>query len=234
VLTFGAADDAPRPQVVSTPLIGVRDDEETWLALRVRMPDGTGPVMRGVAQINGENVLYHHSRSDPAIDGEGSLVMPDDFSNIDVNEEGNVWFSTLNGAVRIGNHQAIVFGEARGVRGEVVSDVLVGTQARVWVAAAEGPGYYYNREFEFRMPQAVRATRPIGLALDPRGNIWGAGPNGLVRYDGNDWSVFAADSGLPTTELVDVEATADGEVWVLARDRVIVLGEPTQRQAPPE
>ncbi len=234
VLTFGAADDAPRPQVVSTPMIGVRDDEETWLAMRVRMPDGTGPVMRGVAQINGETVLYHHSRSDPAVDGEGSLVMPDDFSSLDVNEEGNVWFSTLNGAVRIGNHQAIVFGEARGVRGEVVSDVLVGTQARVWVAAAEGPGYYYNREFEFRMPQAVRATRPIGLALDPRGNIWGAGPNGLVRYDGNDWSVFAADSGLPTTELVDVEAAADGEIWVLGRDQVVVLGAPTQREVAPE
>ena len=233
-LTFGAAEGAPRPQVISTPLLGVRDDEETWLALRVRMPDGTGPVMRGVAQIIGANVLYHHSRSDPAVDGEGSLIMPDDFSSIDVNEEGNVWFSTLSGAVRIGNSQAIVFGESRGVRGEVVSDVLVGAQAKVWVAAAEGPGYYYNREFEFRMPQAVRATRPIGLAMDPRGNVWGAGPNGLVRYDGTDWTVFAADSGLPTTELVDVEAAADGEVWVLARDRVIVLGPPTQRETAPQ
>ncbi len=223
-LTFGAQDDAPRPTLESIPMLAVRDDEELWLALKVRMPDGTGPRLRGLAQVTGGHVVYHHAYADPAVDGEGALVIPDDFANIDVSEPGRVWLSTLVGAVRLGDHQAITFGEARGVRGEVVSDVQVGTHGKVWLAAAEGPGFYFNRHFEFRMPQEVRAARPLRLAMDRHGSVWGAGPNGLVRFDGTDWTVFGEESGLPVTSFVDVEADAAGQLWLLARDRVLLLG----------
>lgn len=233
VLTFGAAEDAPRPTLESIPMLGVRDDGEIWLALEVRMPDGTGPRLRGLAQITAERVVYHHAYAEPEVDGEGALRIPDDFSNIDVSEPGRVWLSTLVGAVRLGDHQAITFGESRGVRGEVVSDVLVGANGKVWIAAAEGPGYYFNRQFEFRMPQEVRAARPLRLAMDRDGNVWGAGPNGLVRFDGTRWTVFGEESGLPVTSFVDVEADAAGQLWLLARDRVLVLG-PEQRVAAPQ
>ena len=169
-------------------------------------------------------MIYHHAHADPAVDGEGALVIPDDFSNIDVGEPGRVWLSTLVGAVRLGDHQAITFGEARGVRGEVVSDVLVATGGKVWIAAAEGPGYYHNRELEFRMPRVVREARPLRLALDREGNVWGAGPGGLVRFDGERWTVFGEEAGLGVTSFIDVEADAAGQLWLLARDRVLRLG----------
>ena len=229
-----AATSAAGVTLIGTPLLGVTDDETFWVALRVEQ--NGQPRARGVAVFAGEDgpVVYHHSQSDPATDGEGALRLIDQIDNMDLNESGMAWFSTLSGAVRIGNHQAVVFGEARGVRGEVVSDVLVGGEGRVWVAAAEGPGYYFNRSFEFRMPAAVRAARPLRLALDVNGDVWGAGPNGLVHFDGENWAVHGGEeSGLPTTQFVDIEGDAAGRLWLLARDQVLVLGRP-QRAAAPE
>ena len=120
----------------------------------------------------------------------------------------------------------MTFGEARGVRGEVVSDVLVGTQNKIWVAAAEGPGYYFQQTFEFRMPEAVREARPIALTLDGQGRVWAAGPSSLLRYDDGDWAIYGEEQGLPSTGFVDIESDAGGRLWVLGRDRVLVLGAP--------
>ena len=222
--------------LVATPMLGVTDEEELWLALRVADASReSGSRLRGVAVFRGEgeDVVYHHAASEPEVDGEGALRMPDDFGNIDLNDPGMAWFSTLVGAVRLGNSQAVVFGEARGVRGEVVSDVLVGSRGRLWVAAAEGPGYRQQQRFEFRMPQAVREARPTALALGPQGEVWAAGPNGLLVYEDDAWTIFGEERGLPTEQLVDVEVDAGGRIWLLARDRVLMLGR-AERRATPE
>ncbi|MCB9618009.1 MAG: hypothetical protein H6724_01010 [Sandaracinus sp.] len=203
------------------PFLGISDDETAWVAVRV---EENGQVRRkGVVQLSArtEEVLHHHY-GQPA-GGSGALQLPDDVNNVDLAQSGFAWFSSVVGAVRLGNSQSVTFGEARGVRGEVVSDVLVGTGNRVWVAAAEGPGYYFRQTFEFRMPQAVRAARPLALALDAVGDVWGAGGNGLVRFDGTDWQIYGADV-LPVSSFVDLEADPEGRLWVLAEDRVLIVG----------
>ncbi len=212
---------APSVTIDALPFLAVADDETAWVALR--LSEGGEPRRRGVVQLSpqSEEVLHHHY-GQPA-GGAGALQLPDDVGNVDLAQSGFAWFSSVVGAVRLGNSQSVTFGEARGVRGEVVSDVLVGTGNRVWVAAAEGPGYYFRQSFEFRMPRAVRDARPLALALDPNGHVWGAGNAGLVRFDGNDWQIYGADA-LPTTSFTDLEIDADGRLWVLAEDRVLILG----------
>ncbi len=207
--------------LIDTPFLGMHDDGTAYVGIRVR--EGEREGMRGLVQLSadGQSAIYHHHTSDPAVDGEGALRTPNEFSAIDMNDENNVWMATIFGAVRLGGSQAVTFGEARGVRGEVVSDVLVGSRGRIWVAAAEGPGYRQQDRFEFRMPEAIRASRPRMLALDPSGNIWGAGPSGLVRFDGEQWQLFGAEQGLPSADLKDIEIDAEGGIWVLASDRVM-------------
>lgn len=211
---------APNVTIASLPFLGVNDDETAWVAVRVTENGQTR--RKGVVQISArtEDVLHHHV-GQPA-GGSGALQLPDDVGNVELAQTGYAWFSSVVGAVRHGDSQSVTFGEARGVRGEVVSDVLLGVGNRVWVAAAEGPGYYFRQSFEFRMPQAVRAARPLALALDPNGDVWGAGPSGLVRYDGTDWQIYGADV-LPVTSFVDVESDPEGTLWVLSTDRVLIV-----------
>ena len=198
-----------------------------------RRLDGTRSIWRGVAHFSGMSgpVTYHHSRSNRELDGAESQLMPDRINALDVSlagtPEGHAWFATLEGAVRIGNHQGVIFGEARGVPGEVVADVQVGTLGKVWMAAAEGPGFYFNREMDFRMPSEVRAARPIALAQDSAGRVYAAGPNGLMVWRDGDWTIIGEAQGLPATNLRDVEVGANDQVWLLAPGALYVLDAPT-------
>lgn len=210
--------------LAGAPFLGVTDEQEAWVAISVTNEGVTR--RRGVVVLNAENenVVQHHYNSDPETDGEGALRIPDDLTNIDLSDPSMAWFGALVGAVRVGNHQAVIFGEDRGVRGEVVSDVLIGTGNRVWMAAAEGPGYRQGQTMEFRLPAEVRAARPIALAQDSDGDVWGAGPNGLLRFDGTNWNRYAAEQGLPFHQFQDIEGDAQGQLWMLGRDGVLLLG----------
>jgi hypothetical protein len=218
------------------PLLGVGPSSRFWLGLRVGREGGDGARMRGLAVFGpkDEEVTYHY-RSDASSSGEKSeqtdgdsqppaptYRIPENLSSIEFDDDGYAWLASLNGVIRIGNDQAVTFGESRGVRGEVVSDVAVGPD-RVWVAAAEGLGYYQGGDFEFTLPGLPDGAKPTALEVDGQGNLWTAGPKGALYYDGNRWQRLGRAQGLPTQELVDVEVDEQGWVWFLARDRVLLF-----------
>jgi hypothetical protein len=210
-------------EFLGTPFFALTENMTVWAGVRVR--DQHGERMRGVAVFSERSpeVVYHHRGATPATDGEGALAMPDEVTSVDVNMPDYAWLPALSGAVRVGNSQAVVFGESRGVRGEVVSDLVVGDGGRVWIAAAEGVGYWENSEVEFRLPRVVQEARPTALAIDSQGNLWGVGQNGVVYFDGTNWQTLTEQSGLPTNELRDVEVDAQDRAWLLATDRVMVF-----------
>lgn len=216
---------APRESLAGVTHLAVRGDE-VWLGIRVASPEGERQRGAVALSFTSEAALYHHANAE----GPGAFRMPDTFENIDLGDAGMAWFSTVVGAVRLGNSQAVTFGEARGVRGEVVSDVLVAPANKIWLAAAEGPGYYFRQNFEFRMPNDVIAHRPTALTLASNGDMWGAGPNGLLRYRGGEWSVFAegaigGGAAITDTAFVAVEGDADGRVWALGREALWIITE---------
>ncbi|MCB9595555.1 MAG: hypothetical protein H6719_22735 [Sandaracinaceae bacterium] len=207
--------------LVRVPFAGVSNDGRVWVALEVVREDDVGNRLRGVAVIDPSSptVLYHHRGADRAA---GGLELPDEISAVDFDTE-NAWFSSLSGLVRVGASQAVVFGEARGVRGEVVSDAAVGSDL-IWLAAAEGLASYDRSEFNFsRQPANVQSMRPTRLAIDDAGHLWATSHNGLILQEGPEWVVLDANSGLPTSTLVDVEVDEGGRVWILAEDRVMIL-----------
>jgi len=211
------------PPLTSVEYFAMTDEREVWAGLRVVNEMGESPRLRGVAVFREEgDIIYHHRNADREAN-PGALRMSDEAENIDLGMPGYAWFPSLLGAIRVGNSQAVTFGEARGVRGEVVSDVAVGDGGRVWIAAAEGVGYYEDGTFEFRLPQDVQQSRPTALALDSGGNVWAAGSNGVAFHDGTSWHRLTEQTGLPTQSLVDVEVDAEDRVWLLAADRVMIF-----------
>jgi hypothetical protein len=218
-----------QPPIASIPFFGVAPDGKFWLAISVPREDGS-TVTRGAAVLDpsSEAVVYHH-RGAPH--GQG-LPLPDEISAITFDGAGNAWFATLSGAVRVEEYQAIVFGEARGVRGEVVTDIASGA-GRMWIAAAEGLGSYAERRFDFAQPAVVRQHRPVALASDAAGHLWAAGPAGLLQYDGTTWYHYGAAEGLPFESLLDVEVDGANRVWLLAEEAVLVLSPVQERPNSP-
>ena len=221
--------------LVDVPYLAVAADRKAWIGIKVARDDGVGARLRGIAVIDPSPdapIVYHHRGADPATDGEGALQMPDEIAGIDLNMETYAWAPTLNGAVRIGNHQAVVYDETRGVRGEVVSDVAVADNGVVWIASAEGIGFYEDGEVDFRIPQNVQRSHTVTLAVDSRGGLWGAGPNGALHYDGRTWSTLGESDGLPAPSLYDVEVDGEDRIWFLAADRVFYFAAPTAASSP--
>lgn len=202
------------------PFAGVGPDGHVWIGLRIVREDGVGTRTYGAATIDpaSETVLYHHR---DAAQGTG-LPIPDEVATMAFDAAGNAWFATLSGAVRVEQFQAITFGEARGVRGDVVTDVVAGTRV-MWIAAAEGLGSYADREFDFFQPPIVTQHRPTSLAADSAGHIWAAGRYGLLQFDGTDWAHFDSTTGLPTDDIRDVEVDGQGHVWLLTESALLVL-----------
>ncbi|HJL17867.1 MAG TPA: hypothetical protein RMH99_19535 [Sandaracinaceae bacterium LLY-WYZ-13_1] len=207
-------------ELVDVPFAGVDADGKIWIALRVQREDGSGDRLRGAAVIdpNAENVVYHHRGADREA---GGLPLPDEVDAVDF-DTSNAWFATLSGLVRVGSSQAVVFGEARGVRGEVVTDVAVGSNV-LWLTAAEGLGSYDRSDFDFGYPAHVQEARPSRVALDLAGHLWATSQDGLVLHEGEEWVILDEDDGLPAVELRDVEVDGGGRVWILGEDRVMVL-----------
>ena len=214
----------PTP-LLSVPFIGVAQDGKVWAALRVQRPEAQDGMMRGVVVLDpaADRVLYLHAQASAETDGPGAMPVPNDVSAIELTTAGDAWIATLNGAVRVGNAQAVVFGESRGVRGEVVSDLAIGRAGEIWVATAEGVGVYQQNQFSFSLPRVVQEAHPLALAVDGRGNLWGVGPRGVIYHDGNNWQRLEEASGFPTNHLNDVEVDGEDRVWILATDRVLLL-----------
>lgn len=211
--------------LLSVPFMGVAQDGKIWAALRVQRPEAQDGMMRGVAIIDpaADQIVYMHAQASAETDGPGAMQMPNDVAAMALTTTGDAWIATLNGAVRVGNSQAVVFGESRGVRGEVVSDLAIGRSGEIWVATAEGVGVYQENQFSFILPRVVQEAHPLALAVDGRGNLWGVGPRGVIYHDGSTWQRLEEANGFPTNRLNDVEVDGEDRVWILASDRVLLL-----------
>ena len=133
-----------------------------------------------------------------------------------------VAFGTVTGDVYVGTATG-GFAPAINVPGEVVSDMVVGSDV-IWLASAEGLGSYDRNAFDYvGQPAHVQEARPQRMAMDLAGHLWLTSNRGLILHEGTEWVVLDANSGLPTTELTDVEVDEGGRVWVLAADRVMLL-----------
>jgi hypothetical protein len=211
--------------IVGLPFMGVAPDGAFWLGIEIDREDGpgTGTRMRGAVMLarDSETIVYHHRGAGPA-DGNGATPLPDEVTAVDFTNDG-AWFPTLSGAVRVGSSQAVVFGEARGVRGEVVSDLATAPGNRVWVAAAEGIGVYENGAFNFVFPAVVQSARPTAVAVDMQGSLWAAGPRGAVFFDGTTWQRLTEENGLPTNDLRDVDVDAHDRAFFLTEDAVLMF-----------
>lgn len=211
--------------IASLPFMGVAPDGAFWLGIEIDREEGagTGTRMRGAVMLarDAETIVYHYRGASPA-DGNGATPLPDEVTAVDFTNEG-AWFPTLSGAVRVGSSQAVVFGEARGVRGEVVSDLATAPGDRVWVAAAEGIGVYENGAFNFVFPAVVQSARPTAVAVDTAGNLWAAGPRGAVFFDGTTWQRLTEETGLPTNDLRDVDLDGRDRAFFLTEDAVLLF-----------
>lgn len=195
-----------------------------WVGIKAKTDRG-GVVERGVAVIdpNAPTVVYHHSRAAAETDGAGALRIPDSLSAIAFTPSGEVWLAGLEGAVQIAEGQVHRFGEAQGLEGELVGDIDIGPGNVPYIGTPAGIGHYENEHWQFERSSIVTQARPIAVAVDGQGHIWGGGPHGAIYGDGTTWKRMGTGDGLLDDRLTDIRVDGGNRVWFVSAQGLTVL-----------
>jgi ligand-binding sensor domain-containing protein len=229
--------DLGGPGQVDARFLALDDRGRFWVGLRV---DQNGTMHdRGVVLIDGNlpRPMQFNARVGAHARRGRGLRAPDDLAAIDFDNDGTPWFAGVTGATHIiapeGSNagQVQTFGEAQGVRGDVVADVARGPGGGVYVATPDGLGRYNGSGWDFALPGASGELRALALATDVDGNLWGAGPRGVWRYDGRTVTTLARADGLPEHPVNDVAVDGQNRVWLSTEDGITILARGTERQA---
>ncbi|NKB71431.1 MAG: hypothetical protein GKR89_30535 [Candidatus Latescibacteria bacterium] len=142
-----------------------------------------------------------------------------------------LWFSGHTGAIRMDGAQWGTgsapptdmrfqhFTSAEGLGHEVVINMLVDRQERVWAATVRGLSRFNGERFAtYTSADGLTSENTNSLFEDRRGHLWiGTWGGGFNRFDGRIFQGLTAADGLPanTSHYNRVVAeTADGDLWV--------------------
>lgn len=144
-------------------------------------------------------------------DGDGGHV-----NDLAVTGDGTVWVATKEGLASFD-----------GTRWELVAPgahtaIALGPGGEVWTASRDAEDWTVRPVRGSGVPALVGLTTTVSsLAVGPAGDVWaGSGAvwgtgGGLAHFDGQSWRRVEPVAGRHSF-VEDVEATPDGDVWVLA------------------
>ncbi|MBT7096201.1 hypothetical protein HN937_02430, partial [Candidatus Poribacteria bacterium] len=120
---------------------------------------------------------------------------------------GTIWAATDVGLYELAGAWE-VFGAADGLPSDIVRDVLVDAQERLWVATPNGVAMDDDGWHAFAAPTVT------ALAADLSDAVWVGTDAGLDRVDDAGRQTFGAGHGLPEGAVGAVAVAPDNAVWV--------------------
>ncbi|HUE14280.1 MAG TPA: hypothetical protein VMR25_08960 [Planctomycetaceae bacterium] len=99
-----------------------------------------------------------------------------------------------------------------------VRQVGIAADGRVAVAASAGL-FVRQKTGEWERPNPVDGSQSWwprdvrGTAFDSAGRLWFASPAGVGRFDGDKWSLYTGEKGLPSSDFTTLAAGPGGTVW---------------------
>ena len=119
------------------------------------------------------------------------------------------------------------YGAASGLTAQQVNAIAFDRQNRMWVV---GPGGCFRSQAPVKsgshaevklehmdVPGVPARAYYRDVVVDQDGIVWITTQNGLGRFDGSSWRVFAKGDGLKSSDLSGI-AVKQGEVWIAYRD----------------
>jgi ligand-binding sensor domain-containing protein len=132
---------------------------------------------------------------------------------------GSVWIAHDGGLARFSRDGWTSYGEQGGAPFSRALSIISRPDGSILVGAEGKVVQYTNGAWSgIAHPGPVTLSSADVLFSDTSESLWiGCGSpsrGGLYRYDGQNWTVFGLDNGLPHPVVRDITESADGSVWV--------------------
>ncbi|TRX72209.1 two-component regulator propeller domain-containing protein [Carboxylicivirga sp. M1479] len=100
--------------------------------------------------------------------------------------------------------------------------MLFDSKNRLWMSTGRGIILYDKGKFtQFIEGQQIGSSYILQAAEDKLGNIWFATfTDGLLRYDGSNWTVFDSDKGLSGDNIYSIIADRKGDIFAGAQNGI--------------
>ena len=145
-------------------------------------------------------------------------------ANAEQDAAGDFWFASYSqGGVRYGSLAWTTFEGEDKLAGKWVGNVVEDRQGNLWFGG-EGGLAQRRKDGSWGQP-AVTDSFVTDLLLDRRGHIWAAGPNEMHRFDGERWTAYGAEHGVPDTSIFSLAEGPQGKVWAGTQDGLFRFGE---------
>ena len=131
---------------------------------------------------------------------------------------GETWIGTSSGISRYRGDEVTTYTILDGLAGDWVSSIFEDRQGRLWTGSTHGGVSQFNgRSFETVSTGFGFNIR--ALTGDQNGVVWIASSRGLTAYDGERFTNYTIEEGLPSDDITALHVASDGALWVGTRDR---------------
>ncbi|OQY29002.1 MAG: hypothetical protein B6244_05535 [Candidatus Cloacimonetes bacterium 4572_55] len=179
--------------------------------------DGTNEdteIKENYITVGGEdNVWTTHSTST-------SNIASDHIGDVDIDSNGNIWFSAFPLGVSVYNGADWFTYNASnsGLASELVYTLAIDNQGYKWFGAYEGGVSMYdgsNWTVYNTANSNIVSDRIVEIAIDQQNRKWfGSYEDGISVYNGAVWNTFTTANGLPSNSISSITAAGNGDVWV--------------------
>jgi diguanylate cyclase (GGDEF)-like protein len=131
--------------------------------------------------------------------------------------KGRLWVGGSDGLLLLEGGRFVDFEGREQLADAEVGSLLDSTDGSLWIGTL-GTGLKVLRDGEVVRDLSVRDGLPhdrvFSLAEGPDGAVWAGTGRGLVRFTGDEMTVFSGDAGLPDASIRALHFDRDGLLWI--------------------
>ena len=144
----------------------------------------------------------------------GTIWLPDAWVNAIAKPSAGdlTYVATNSGLVRVSGDAVKIFDENSFLESEVIFDLAVGPDGRVWAATMEGLGFLVGDTWH-SVDHPVVGDAASAVDVDEQGVVWVGADDELWRSTKTGW--LKVDLGIAAGSIRDIAHDAAGNVWLL-------------------
>ncbi|MBW2937629.1 hypothetical protein KXJ69_05895 [Aureisphaera sp. CAU 1614] len=174
-----------------------------------------GTNVYGIMRYDGEKLKYFDDKD--GVDGRITGILED--------KKGNVWFGSASGLIKYDGVTFTTFSkQVQDTYSNEVWSILIDSKGTFWVGTTNGVSHFDGKEFiPFPIPKAkvknsttvYSYNRITSIVEDKNGAFWfGTDGFGITKYDGNNFTFYTKENGLPDNNVTEMMMDSRGNIWI--------------------